>query len=245
VQYCVILALLIIQLCITFLLEVPGCGRGYIGPGGLAEGGQYMDCTGGAAGYIDKQVLGLNHIYQYPTCRDIYQTGAYDPEGILGCLTSIVITYLGVVTGRVLVYYPQTPERLKRWFVWGLVLGCIALGLCGGRQNGGAIPLNKNMWSLSFILAQAGMGCWALGVCYVLIDVLNIWNGAPFVYPGMNSIAVYVTSEIGQPNWPLSWQAPSDGADTHGFQMTTNVVSVALLQLMAWYMYHHDVMVKI
>ena len=40
---------------------------GYIGPGGLHDGKQYENCTGGAAGYIDRIVLGENHIYGNPT----------------------------------------------------------------------------------------------------------------------------------------------------------------------------------
>ena len=47
-------------------LQLPS---GYLGPGGLAEGGKYKLCTGGAAAKIDNWILGQNHIYQYPTAR--------------------------------------------------------------------------------------------------------------------------------------------------------------------------------
>ena len=43
--------------------------RGYLGPGGLSEDGQHMNCTGGAAGYIDRVILGSAHIYQNPTSK--------------------------------------------------------------------------------------------------------------------------------------------------------------------------------
>lgn len=43
--------------------------RGYLGPGGLAEQGKYQNCTGGAAGYIDRLVFGNNHMYGHPTCK--------------------------------------------------------------------------------------------------------------------------------------------------------------------------------
>lgn len=43
--------------------------RGYLGPGGLAEDGKYIDCTGGAAGYIDRVIFGSAHIYQNPTSK--------------------------------------------------------------------------------------------------------------------------------------------------------------------------------
>lgn len=68
---------------ITFLLEVPGCGRGYLGPGGLHELGHYSNCTGGAAGYIDRVVFG-EHMYKKPTCQVVYENVVYyDPEGKL------------------------------------------------------------------------------------------------------------------------------------------------------------------
>jgi len=41
--------------------------RGYVGPGGLHEYGLHHNCTGGAAGYIDKVVLSIDHIYKWPT----------------------------------------------------------------------------------------------------------------------------------------------------------------------------------
>lgn len=45
--------------------------RGYLGPGGIGDDGKYPNCTGGAAGYIDKWLLGEDHVYHYPTCKVI------------------------------------------------------------------------------------------------------------------------------------------------------------------------------
>lgn len=91
-----IIIIIIIHTSITFGLNVPGCGRGYLGPGGIGDDGAYTDCTGGAARYIDMQIFGEDHIYGSPTCAVTYQTGAFDPEGTLGSLLSIVLCYLGV-----------------------------------------------------------------------------------------------------------------------------------------------------
>lgn len=43
--------------------------RGYLGPGGLADYNRYPNCTGGAAGYIDKMFFSIDHIYQHPTSK--------------------------------------------------------------------------------------------------------------------------------------------------------------------------------
>lgn len=67
--------------------------RGYLGPGGRHEDGKYFNCTGGAAGYIDRILLTLSHIDQKPTIDPVYGSGPFDPEGILGkSLSKIVFT---------------------------------------------------------------------------------------------------------------------------------------------------------
>lgn len=43
--------------------------RGYLGPGGIGDMGLYANCTGGAASFIDRWLLGENHIYQTPSSR--------------------------------------------------------------------------------------------------------------------------------------------------------------------------------
>lgn len=61
---------------------MPGCGKGYLGPGGLDDGGKYFNCTGGVAGYIDREVFG-HHMYKNATCKQVYENVAdYDPEGM-------------------------------------------------------------------------------------------------------------------------------------------------------------------
>lgn len=80
-QWIVVISLVSLHTMITFLVEVPGCGKGYLGPGGLHEHGKYFNCTGGVAGYVDRKVFG-EHIYKHPTCQKVYETDVYyDPEG--------------------------------------------------------------------------------------------------------------------------------------------------------------------
>ncbi|MPC43708.1 Heparan-alpha-glucosaminide N-acetyltransferase [Portunus trituberculatus] len=91
-QWVFTLVLLIIHATLTFGLPVPGCPMGYLGPGGLHEWGMNRGCTGGAAGYIDRVVVGRSHVYSHPTCVTIYASNTpYDPEGLLGALTSVLM----------------------------------------------------------------------------------------------------------------------------------------------------------
>ncbi len=158
-QLSVTAALIAAHACLTFLLPVPGCPTGYLGPGGLHDGGQYADCTGGAAGYIDRALLGDGHIYRHPTSAKIYDSHVpFDPEGLLGTLTSAALVLLGCHAGKIMLAYPSWGQRVSRWLVWALVLGLVAGFLCDFSQEGGVIPVNKNLWSISFILALASMG---------------------------------------------------------------------------------------
>lgn len=68
------ISLPIIWLLVTFLLPVPKCPTGYLGPGGIGDFGLHPNCTGGAAAYIDSLVFGPNHIYQTPTCQTVSTT---------------------------------------------------------------------------------------------------------------------------------------------------------------------------
>ena len=72
---------------ITFYLPVTDgdCPTGYLGPAGLHLDSKYPAiCVGGAAGYVDRWLLGPNHIFRSPTSKKIYGSGSYDPEGVLG-----------------------------------------------------------------------------------------------------------------------------------------------------------------
>lgn len=88
-QWVVVLALAAGHLAAQLLLNVPGCPRGYMGPGGVHLDAAYTNCTGGAAGFVDRLVLGEEHLYQMPGSRLVYGSGPFDPEGLLGeCMPS-------------------------------------------------------------------------------------------------------------------------------------------------------------
>ena len=52
-----------------FLWLLLTCVRGYLGPGGLHDGGATLNCSGGAAGYIDRQFFGTEHLYQWNSIK--------------------------------------------------------------------------------------------------------------------------------------------------------------------------------
>ena len=241
-EYAAIVFLLLLHTTITFLLPVPGCPTGYLGPGGLADNGQYPNCVGGAAGYIDRQLLG-RHMYGSPTCGPTYQCGGYDPEGLLGILTSAGMCYFGVIAGRSILYVKDWPGRVKRWMLWCFGMGCVALILCFGQQEGGPIPVNKNLWSLSFICTLSCFAFFLLSLLYVLIDVVHVWDGAPFRAMGQNSIMIYFFSEGLSNMWPFAWQL--NDSNTHLTALTENVGSVCVFWMLAAYAAAHGFFINI
>ena len=147
-----------IHTCVTFFLNVPGCPTGYLGPGGLHDQAKHVNCTGGAARYVDVLFFGSVHIYQNPTPKKIYDTHVpFDPEGLLGSFTSLFLVFLGVQAGKILLAFPGWQDRLRRFWIWTFILGSLAGLLCNFAKEGGVIPVNKNLWSLSFVLALGSM----------------------------------------------------------------------------------------
>ena len=68
--------------------------------------------------------------------------------------------------------------------MWACILGLAAAALAGFSLNAGPIPINKNLWSLSFILATGAMAFFLLTLLYLVVDVYKFWGGAPLLYPG-------------------------------------------------------------
>ncbi|XP_024620804.1 heparan-alpha-glucosaminide N-acetyltransferase [Neophocaena asiaeorientalis asiaeorientalis] len=244
-QWLFILMLEGVWLALTFFLPVPGCPTGYLGPGGLGDWGKYPNCTGGAAGYIDRLLLGDHHLYQHPSSAVLYHTEvAYDPEGILGTINSIVMAFLGVQAGKILLYYKdQTKGILIRFATWGCFLGFISVALTKASENEGFIPVNKNLWSISYVTTLSSFAFFILLVLYPVVDVKGLWTGTPFFYPGMNSILVYVGHEVFASYFPFQWRLGNN--QSHREHLVQNIVATALWVLIAYVLYKKKVFWKI
>uniref|UniRef100_A0A8D0ZZT7 Heparan-alpha-glucosaminide N-acetyltransferase catalytic domain-containing protein n=1 Tax=Sus scrofa TaxID=9823 RepID=A0A8D0ZZT7_PIG len=156
-QWLFVLVLEGVWLALTFFLPVPGCPTGYLGPGGIGDLGKYPNCTGGAAGYIDRLLLGDDHLYQHPS----------------------------PAAGKILLYYKdRTKGILIRFAAWGCFLGLISVALTKASENEGFIPVNKNLWSTSYVTTLSSSAFLILLVLYPIVDVKGLWTGTPFFYPG-------------------------------------------------------------
>ncbi|XP_063776045.1 heparan-alpha-glucosaminide N-acetyltransferase isoform X2 [Pseudophryne corroboree] len=244
-QWLIILVLEAAWLCLTLLLPVDGCPMGYLGPGGIGDFGKYPNCTGGAARYIDYLVLGEGHVYQRPSSNVIYKTTVpYDPEGILGTVNSIVMAFLGLQAGKILLFYKnQHKQVIVRFFTWSLVMGVISAILTKCSTNEGFIPVNKNLWSISYVTTLSCFAFFLLLLIYFLVDVKRVWMGAPFFYPGMNSILVYVGHEVFENYFPFKWKMQD--SQSHAQHLTQNLVATSIWVLIAYILYRKRIFWKI
>merc|ERR1711953_1240497 len=92
--------------------------------------------------------------------------------------------FLGYQAGYILQVYPGHRDRLTRWLAWSLLTGGLGALLSGGSQEGGWVPINKNLWSISFVLVTSCFAFPPLAALYVLIDLKHWWKGQPFFYAG-------------------------------------------------------------
>uniref|UniRef100_A0A3Q3IF37 Heparan-alpha-glucosaminide N-acetyltransferase catalytic domain-containing protein n=1 Tax=Monopterus albus TaxID=43700 RepID=A0A3Q3IF37_MONAL len=234
-----------IWLSFTFLLPVPDCPTGYLGPGGIGDMGLYENCTGGAAGFIDRWLLGESHIYQAPSSRAIYATRMpYDPEGVLGSINSVFMAFLGLQAGKIILHYRDLPTSImSRFLLWGLFLGVISAILTKCSTDRGFIPVNKNLWSLSYVTTLACFAFVLLVVIYYTVDVKKWWSGAPFYYPGMNSILIYVGHEVFEEYFPFRW--PMANSQSHAEHLTQNLVATSCWVFISYVLYRKKIFWKI
>ncbi len=129
------------------------------------------------ANYIDVKVLGT-HNYKPD----------YDPEGLLSTIPSIASSLLGIFTGLIL-----TSKREKKETI---LVGLGVIMLMVGYIWDMAFPINKALWSSSFVMVTAGWANIFLALIYFLTDVKGIQFGSIFKKVGANAITLYFLSSF-------------------------------------------------
>ena len=120
--------------------------------------------------------------------------GAYnDPEGLLSTLGSIGTVICGWMVGTWLRQPDRSAgEKIAAVMAFGVIGTCLGIVL-----HYAVIPMNKQIWTASFTIYTAGLGCLGLGVSYWVIDILGYRRWAtPLVAMGMNAITIFVLAGI-------------------------------------------------
>jgi predicted acyltransferase len=120
--------------------------------------------------------------------------GHWDPEGLLSTLPAFATTISGMLTGKFINYSKLDAEKLTRLLIYGF-------GLCvGGVLWHYYFPINKQIWTSSYVLVTSGLATMVLSICLYYFDLRNDrqWT-FPTVVFGTNAIAAYVLAGILSP----------------------------------------------
>ena len=160
---------LLIGYCLLMLyVPVPGHGAGVLTP------------EGNLSGFLDRLLLPGR----------LYMDNILEAEGILSTIPAVGTALMGVLAGRFLKSEKQQIKPIRKSF-WLMAAGGVSIG--GGLLWGIFFPINKILWTSSFVLYAGGISLILLGLFYLIIDVLGYkkWSFF-FVVIGLNSITIYL-----------------------------------------------------
>ncbi|XP_023765509.1 uncharacterized protein LOC111914003 [Lactuca sativa] len=172
-----------------------------------------LDPPCNAVGYVDRQVLGINHMYLHPawkrskacTEKSPYEgpfkkdapswcRAPFEPEGILSSISAILSTIIGVHFGHVLIQMKDHSSRLRHWIIMGV--GLVVLGIILHFTD--AIPLNKQLYTFSYVCVTSGAAALVFSFFYIMVDILKLrYLFLPLEWIGKNAMFVYVMAAEG------------------------------------------------
>jgi predicted acyltransferase len=173
-QWAIALLLLLGYWLALSFIPVPGYGVGN------------LSRDGNLGAYLDRLIIGTAHLYKGDNFNSMG-----DPEGLFSTLPAVVSVLLGYFTGDWLRKQPVNSRTSMDLVLVGLS------GLVIGDVWGFWFPINKKLWTSSYVIFTAGWALLLLAACYELIEVrgLRRW-GKPFEIMGLNAIFVFVASVL-------------------------------------------------
>jgi predicted acyltransferase len=215
----------------------------------------FMDIRMNLVSWLDRLIM-PHHLYlEYP------DHNVRDPEGLLSDLPAFGTALLGVLAGLWL-----RGQRSAKTTAMGLAAGavtCLAMGYLWSIE----FPLNKNMWTSTFVLVAAGYSLTVLTLSYLVMDVWgwgrgeSKWMVYPWLVLGANSITAYMFSELvpgaleriefiagGKKTNPMDWlgdhvfiRIPTPGLAAFAFSFFT----LAYCFIPVWILYRKKIFVKV
>jgi predicted acyltransferase len=205
----------------------------------------FIPVPGYGAGVLTMQGSLESYVDQLLLPGRLHDPG-HDPEGILSTIPAIASALLGVFTGQFLKINAERWPMYKKGialFVAGLLL--IALGSLWNLN----FPINKRLWSSSFVLFVGGWSLLFLSVFYLIIDVAGYkkWT-YPFMLIGVNSILIYMAAE-GMVDFRYTSNFVFGGLihmASAQWQATLAAIGVVLTQLaLLYFLYKNKIFLKI
>lgn len=164
--------ILIVYYLLMNFVPVPGVGYSNLAP------------STNLAAWLDRTILTTKHMWS--------GSKTFDPEGILSTLPAIATCLFGIFVGTEL-RHKDKPEANKATWLFSFATLAIIAGLIWDKF----FPINKALWTSSFVLYTGGLATAGLTLSYWLIDVQQRKKYiTPFIAYGANAITAYVAADV-------------------------------------------------
>jgi len=206
----------------------------------------FMDPDRNLVAWFDRKLF-MGHLYN----------GSRDPEGILSTIPAVATTLIGVLTG----YWLRSEKDCTAKATLMLCIG--VAGLVAGEVWNVWFPINKNLWTSSFVLFSGGCALVFLAFLYWLLEIKR-WRGLwtmPILVFGMNAIAAFVadslvygpgyTFTVKGPNGPLVWHDAAQakvmtwGLNAANASLIYSLAAVAFCWILLWLLWRKRVFLKV
>jgi predicted acyltransferase len=149
-------------------------------PGGVAGD---LTPSGNLGAWLDRTIFGEAHLWR--------QSRTWDPEGLLGTIPAIASALSGIAAGVILTGGRSPVQKVAFLLAGGGA--ALAMGLVWDRS----FPINKSLWTSSYVLFTSGLASMGLAACYWLLDVQRSVRWIrPFVVLGTNALLLFVLSGL-------------------------------------------------
>ena len=148
----------------------------------LIWGNGYAEDASNILARVDLNLFGYDHLYH---------KSPVDPEGLLGTISSVAHVLIGFYCGSLIKQRQTIKDKVLALFFLGAVLAL------GGYLLSYGLPLNKRIWSPSYVLVTCGLASLLQGALMVIIDVWGKKKWCTFFRVfGVNPLFIYVASEV-------------------------------------------------
>lgn len=224
-------ALLIGYWLLLTRVPVPGIGAGVL----------TMD--GNLVGYVDRRLI-YNHLWI---------AHRFDPEGILSTIPSIATCLLGVFAGEWMRSARSAVQKLTGIF------GISAIGLIAGEIWNQWFPINKMIWTSSYVLFTAGFALFVFGLCHWVVDIRG-WKrwSLPFLIFGVNPLGIYFLASWAESaihvhhihgtsikNIVFSHVFANTISDPYLASLAYSLFFVLVFFVVAWVMYRKQIFIRV
>ena len=211
-----------------------------------------LDRDGNLAAWLDRQVFSPSHLYERTR----------DPEGLLSTLPALATALMGMLTGLWLRSFHTLLQKTR-----GIAVAGLSALLLGGLWNF-TFPINKKLWTSSYVMLAGGIALFALGLAYWMLDVerlqerSKVVRGAlwPLLVFGANAITAYAMSDIivdtldwwrfapgrgGKPLGWLYWHGFAFHGSTENTSLAFAIVYVMVCWLPNWVLWRRKIFLRV